>query len=358
MIAPVLRRVRSIFTRLLFVAAAGAAASAAATVSLQASTGTVPLSGVVGTSYSGSFQCRNSGTEDVTKVTCSVAGLPSWATQGACSPAVPVASLPAAPPGLAGYFDTIRCPVTGTPTSTGIFTLTVTAVGDGANNVNTRSVHIFSTPTALEVSLDLPPALAGQTYSGSVVCSTVGTTAPTNWACGVSGLPSWSTKSCFPPSPTVIICIIGGTPNAVGSSTVTLTSTADNAATASTMGTLRVTSRLCDLDITGQGLLNPATDGLLLMRRLLGLSGQPLVDGIGTSLVYSATELQRFIDRRKYTGLEPHPTALVSGQIVLRLLQSVADDQLLVGTALPPSATLVTAASVRADVNAKCGTNF
>ncbi len=198
----------------------------------------------------------------------------------------------------------------------------------------------------------------GQAYSGSVVCSAVGTIAPSNWVCGVSGLPAWVTKNCFPQTSTTIICLLGGTPSAAATSVTTLTSTADNAATVSVTGSLRVTPRLCDLHITGQGVLNPATDGLLLLRRLLGLSGQALIDGLGTSLNYSASELQQFVDNRKYTGLEAQPTALISGQIVLRLMQSVADDQLLVGTTLPPSATLTTAAGVRADVNAKCDANF
>ena len=79
---------------------------------------------------------------------------------------------------------------------------------------------------------------------------------------------------------------------------------------------------------------------------------------MGTTLSYSAAELQQFVDNRKYQGLESQPTALVSRQIVLRLMQSVADDQLLASTTLPPSATLTTAAAVRADVNAKCGTHF
>ena len=309
-------------------------------------------------SFAGSFQCSNSGTESVSNVTCSVTGLPSWVTVGACSPSVPVASLPVAPPGLAGIVDTIRCPVTGTPTGTGLFTFTVTAVGDGATQVHSRSVRIYSTPTALEVSLNLPPALVGQAYSGNFARSTDGTTAPTNWACGVTGLPAWVTETCFPPGSTTTICILRGTPSAAGTSTATFTSTAGNAAAASAMGSLRVTSRLCDLDVTGQGALNPATDGLLLLRRLLGLSGQPLIERLGTTVNYSALELQQFVDNRKYTGLESQPTALISGKIVLRLMQSIDDDQLLIGTTLPPSATPTTAAAVRADVNAKCGTNF
>jgi len=358
MIVPVLSRMRFILASLLLVAITGLAAPAAATVSLTASLGTLPSSGVIGTAFSGSFQCMNSGTESVANVTCAVAGLPNWASVGACSPSVPVASLPVAPPGLAGIVDTIRCSVTGMPTATGVFTLTVTASGDGTTHVASRSIHIFSTPTALNVSLTLPPALVGQAYSGNVVCSTVGTVAPTNWGCGVTGLPGWVTKVCLPAGgSSTIICILGGTPNAPGTSSITLTTTADNAVTASTAGSLRVTSRLCDLDVTGEGVLNPATNGLLMLRRLLGLSGQPLVEGLG-SLNYSAAELQQFADNRKYAGLESQPTALVTGQIVLRLMQSVADNQLLVGTTLPASATLTTAAAVRADVNAKCGANF
>ncbi len=356
MIFAVVRRIRVMLVCLL-VSTVGLAATAMATVGLTASLGTVPLTGVVGNAYSGSFQCSNSGTEPVNNVTCSVAGLPSWASVGACSRSNPVAFLPVAPPGLAGIVDTIRCPVTGTPNGTGLFTISVTASGDGAINVSTESVRIFSVPTALDVSLGLPPALVGQAYSSSFACTTIGTIAPTSWACGATGLPTWITKTCFSIS-SLIFCILGGTPTAPGTSLATLTSSADNAATVSTTASLRVTARACDLDVTGQGLVNPATDGLLLLRRLLGLSGQSLVDGLALSLNYSAAELQVFVDTRTYKGLESQPTALVSGRLLLRLMQSVTDDQLLGGATLPPTAMLATAAAIRADVNAQCGTNF
>ncbi len=159
MLVPTLRRMRFILASLLLVAMTGLAATATATVGLTASVGTVPLSGVVGATYSGSFQCSNSGTEPVTNVTCVATGLPSWASVATCSPSVSVASLPVAPPGLAGIFDTIRCPVTGAPTGTGPFTLTVTAIGDGVTHVTTRSVRIYSTATAMDATLNLPPAL-------------------------------------------------------------------------------------------------------------------------------------------------------------------------------------------------------
>ena len=153
------------------------ATAALATVGLTASTGTLPLSGVAGSAYSGSFSCRNTGTETVTNVNCSVAGLPAWANVGACSPAVPVASLPSAPPGLAGIFDTIRCAVSGTPTSAETFGVTITATGDGVSSVFTRTVRIYSTPTAQTVFANFPIAMVGQPYSGSYACWAEGTSA-------------------------------------------------------------------------------------------------------------------------------------------------------------------------------------
>ena len=139
---------------------------------------------------------------------------------------------------------------------------------------------------------------------------------------------------------------------------ITITSTADNASAATASSALRVTALSCDLNITGQSPLSAESNGVLLLRRLLGFSGPALIDGLGSGLNYSAGDLQRFVDGRQYKGLESAPTALMSGPIVWRLMQSFGNVELLGGITLPANAPLQTAAAIRADINAKCGTSF
>ena len=211
-----------------------------ATVSLVASTDTLPLSTLVRTPYVGSFACYNNGTESVANVNCTVSGLPTWATVGVCSPTVPVASLPPPIPGFMLFGATITCSVTGTPTSPGSFNITITASGTGITNTVQASLLVFAVPTELSATVDLPAAKIGQRWSGSYTCNSVGTIAPANRTCTATGLPPWVTRQCFPSSGNFVLCTLFGTPTASGSSQVTVNTTASNASSVSATSVLLV----------------------------------------------------------------------------------------------------------------------
>ena len=329
--------------------------TATAIAEIRAASSTLPLSVVAGVPYSGQFVCINTGDVALTNVNCTIAGLPSWATVGTCMPPAPVATLPV---GSIATNNTIRCPVAGTPPTVGEFNVTVTAKGDGVSNTSISTIRVYAVPTALSVQLNLPVGAIGQPYNGSYACWTQGPTAPINRTCSVVGVPTWATRTCFPPSPEAVICAVSGTPTAVGSSSINVTTTADNAATATAAGVLAVTALSCDLDFSGTATGDPNVDGVMLLRRLMGFQGNALIDNLGSGLSFSLRDYVRFVNERQYKILESSPSSSVSGLIVLRLMQGVGDTNLLRGIALPPSSTLQSAAAIRADVNAKCGTHF
>ncbi|MFT4193745.1 CARDB domain-containing protein, partial [Ottowia sp.] len=100
--------------------------------------------GTEGTAYSGSFVCTNAGTAAATNATCTLTGLPAWASVS-CVPATPVASLAAG--------STITCTVSGTPTtgSNGTTAVTVTAgtsttESNTGNNTGSGSIVIAGVP--------------------------------------------------------------------------------------------------------------------------------------------------------------------------------------------------------------------
>ena len=218
------------------------APTAQAVVSLVATTDTLPLAVVVGTSYSGRFSCFNDGTEAIANANCTVSGLPAWATVGACSPPVPVASLPAPPSGLIRIVGSITCPVTGTPTSSGMFSIAVNGSGTGVSSTAQANLRVFAVPTELIASINLNPGVVGQSYSGAFTCDSAGTTAPINRTCSATGLPAWATYQCFPPADSFLLCIVRGVPTATGTSIVTVTTTASNASSATATGTLVVSA--------------------------------------------------------------------------------------------------------------------
>ena len=341
---------------LLFVTLVCVFSKAATAISeVRAASGTLPLSVVVGFPYSGYFACVNTGDVALTNVNCTIAGLPSWATVGTCTPPTPVAMLPV---GSIATNNTIRCPVAGTPPAVGEFNVTVTATGDGVSNTSISTIRVYAVPTALSVQLNFPVGAIGQPYNGSYACWTQGSTAPINRTCSVVGLPTWATRTCFPPSPEAVICAVSGTPTAVGSSSINVTTTADNAASASAAGVLTVTALSCDLDFSGSGAIESSVDGTILLRRLLGFRGEALINRLGSNLNFSLRDYDRFVTERQYKVLESSPSAGVSGLVVLRLMQGVADADLLTSITLPAASPLPSAAAIRADVNTKCGTSF
>jgi hypothetical protein len=119
----------------------------------------------------------------------------------------------------------------------------------------------------------------------------------------------------------------------------------------------------CTLDINADGAVNAATDGVLLLRYLLGFRGAALIDGvtIGPTRGGAAGVESLIGTAAKYDVFgRPAPvvTALSDGLVLARLMNGVPDTALLNNVPLPAGATNLLAATVRSSVNARCGTSF
>jgi hypothetical protein len=118
----------------------------------------------------------------------------------------------------------------------------------------------------------------------------------------------------------------------------------------------------CDLDVDGSGTRQALVDGVLLVRAMLGVSGAAYTSGItfpGAATRTTETAVKNFITARNYdvdgSGTQQ---ALVDGVVLVRLMLGVTNTSLLTGVTLPGSATITTAAGIRANVNTRCGTSF
>jgi Subtilase family len=119
----------------------------------------------------------------------------------------------------------------------------------------------------------------------------------------------------------------------------------------------------CSLDINGDGSVTAATDAVLLMRYLLGFRDANLVAGI--TLVPArpnATAIQNFIGNAAPYDVFRRPALAPSSMrdmvVVLRLMLGIPDASLMTGLSVPADASYATAAALRANVNARCGTTF
>jgi hypothetical protein len=90
--------------------------SVKATANMMVPTNVTLAAPVVGSAYSQTIACTNNGTSAASNATCSITGLPSWATS-ACSPT---------PPTLVAVGASIVCKITGTPTSATPIAATIT----------------------------------------------------------------------------------------------------------------------------------------------------------------------------------------------------------------------------------------
>ncbi|MDW8311108.1 MAG: Ig-like domain-containing protein, partial [Burkholderiales bacterium] len=101
-----------------------------------------------------------------TSATCSASGLPTGLTLGACSPATPVASL--------GAGQSITCPVSGTPSAAGSFTVTATtSAANDTNTANNTSTQVI-TVSGGTTGANRPPNAVND--SVSVSCTAGATT--------------------------------------------------------------------------------------------------------------------------------------------------------------------------------------
>lgn len=119
----------------------------------------------------------------------------------------------------------------------------------------------------------------------------------------------------------------------------------------------------CALDIDGDNRVDPAVDGVLLTRYLLGFRGASLTNGLTipgprkTDALLSA-----FFGNAAQFDLvgraSPAPTATVDGLLMTRLMFGFDDTSLLNGINVPVGAQFTTAAAIKDNVVAKCAGGF
>ncbi|MFT3778160.1 MAG: CARDB domain-containing protein [Ottowia sp.] len=120
--------------------------------------GGLPTTGTVNRPYSGTFTCTNDGTADADAAACTVTGLPTGVTVGACTISPDDAAWTS--PGTIPEGQTVTCAVSGTPTETGTSDLT----GTGGTSTATATVTVSAAvvapiPTMAEWALALMASL-------------------------------------------------------------------------------------------------------------------------------------------------------------------------------------------------------
>ena len=116
----------------------------------------------------------------------------------------------------------------------------------------------------------------------------------------------------------------------------------------------------CNLDADGNGgVLDGFSDGILILRYLLGIGNQSLQTGVTPNMPRNTPALVRaYLDTQNLAVVSPTtPDGFVDGIVILRLMLGIGNQSLLNGVTLPAGAP-TTAAAVRAQVNARCGTTF
>jgi uncharacterized repeat protein (TIGR01451 family) len=190
----------------------------------------LPASATVGIPYTGSFTCTNNSAITATSVNCGITGLPSGLTATCRGPSnttwVNGSSLTAN--------QGITCTVSGTPSSTGNVTPTVTTnASNQANTANDTSVApitIGNAASDMFAASSLPAtAKVFSPYTGSFTCTNSSAVTALSVQCGVSGLPNgvavtscssplrnpWVNGSSLPGRQTVT-CRASGTPKKTG----------------------------------------------------------------------------------------------------------------------------------------------
>ena len=115
----------------------------------------------------------------------------------------------------------------------------------------------------------------------------------------------------------------------------------------------------CALDIDGDNRVDPAVDGVLLTRYLLGFRGAALTAGLTIPGPRKTdTLLSAFFGNAAQFDLvgraSPAPTATVDGLIMTRLMLGYDDISLLTGINIPSGAQYTTAAGIKDYVISRC----
>ena len=119
----------------------------------------------------------------------------------------------------------------------------------------------------------------------------------------------------------------------------------------------------CALDIDGDNRVDPAIDGLLLTRYLLGFRGDALTANLTIpGPRKTASLLSTFFGNAAQFDVvgraSPAPTATVDGLIMTRLMLGYPDESLLTGINVPVGAQYTTAAGIKDYVISRCAGGF
>ena len=177
------------------------------TPKLAITTASLP-SGTLGTAYTTTVQSNNGGIAPITW---------SWIAQAGSSLA----------PGL--NITPGTGVISGTPTATGAFNVTVTAADSSSPAKQTASANLtisIATAPLSVATTGLPNGVVGQGYTGATLQS-AGGNPPVTWSISVGALPTWATLNASTGA-------ITGTPTATGTTTFTVKATDSTVPTAQT----------------------------------------------------------------------------------------------------------------------------
>jgi hypothetical protein len=109
----------------------------------------------------------------------------------------------------------------------------------------------------------------------------------------------------------------------------------------------------CNLDIDNNGLNEPNTDGVMIMRKLFGLTGTAQLAAPSSVCAQrtNSTEMLNYLNARNYNFNSGGISSQQEGLLLLRLMLGIPGTQAVSGTG-------ISWASVQAFVNSACGTEF
>ena len=201
----------------------------------------LPSSAQVSVNYTGTFSCANTSTVTANAVTCGVSGLPAGVTLSSCTNGGKawVNGSALAAKGAANAKDTVQCTVSGTPTTSGKVTATVTTSASNEqkkdNNTSSTSVTVLEPADVVALATLPATALVGGNYSGGFSCKNNSAVVATGVTCGISGLPDGLTASCGSwlngsslVANQLVECTVSGQPTTAGSVIATVTTSASN----------------------------------------------------------------------------------------------------------------------------------
>jgi hypothetical protein len=113
------------------------------------------------------------------------------------------------------------------------------------------------------------------------------------------------------------------------------------------------TAFACNLDIDNNGLNDANTDGVMILRKLFGITGNAQLTAPSSVCAQrtNQTDMLNYLNARNYNFNSGGLSSQQEGLILLRLMLGMTGPQAVIGTG-------VSWASIQAFVNSSCGTNF